>query len=117
MPVVVAAVAVFVERKVPTRTELVALLLLTAGVIVSIFEGKASGNTLGISLSITGAHCTLGQGLISQRHWPVIWFRPGSPGQQPGCSWPVIWSRNTTPVTHHGALTGGLQSCRVARGP
>ncbi|BDA45945.1 probable sugar phosphate/phosphate translocator At1g12500 [Coccomyxa sp. Obi] len=57
MPVVVAAVAVFVERKVPTRTESVALLLLTAGVIVSIFEGKASGNTAGISLSITGVLC------------------------------------------------------------
>ncbi len=55
MPVVVAAVAVFVERKVPTRTELVALLMLTAGVIVSVFEGKAGGNTFGITLSITGA--------------------------------------------------------------
>ena len=59
MPVVVAAVAVFVERKVPTRTELVALLLLTAGVIVSVFEGKASGNTFGIAISITGAQAEI----------------------------------------------------------
>lgn len=54
MPVVVAAVAVFVEKKVPTRIELIALLTLTSGVIISVFEGKASGNTFGISLSITG---------------------------------------------------------------
>jgi drug/metabolite transporter (DMT)-like permease len=54
MPVVVAAVAVFVERKVPSRTEGAALLLLTAGVITAVFEGKAGGNSFGIGLSITG---------------------------------------------------------------
>ena len=54
MPVVVAAVAVFVERRVPSRMEAAALVLLTAGVIVAVFEGKASGNTFGIGLSITG---------------------------------------------------------------
>jgi drug/metabolite transporter (DMT)-like permease len=54
MPVVVAAVAVFVEKKVPSTVELVALVTLTVGVIISVFEGKASGNTFGISLSITG---------------------------------------------------------------
>ena len=54
MPVVVAAVAVFVERKVPSRMEGAALLLLTSGVIIAVFEGKASGNSLGICLSVTG---------------------------------------------------------------
>ena len=55
MPVVVAAVAVFVERKVPTKTEATALLLLVSGVIISVFEGQASGSSYGITLSITGA--------------------------------------------------------------
>ena len=54
MPVVTAAVAVFVERKVPTKTEAIALLLLVSGVIVSVFEGQASGSSYGITLSITG---------------------------------------------------------------
>ena len=54
MPVVTAAVAVFVERKVPTKTEAMALLLLVSGVIVSVFEGQASGSSYGITLSITG---------------------------------------------------------------
>lgn len=54
MPVVTAAVAVFVERKVPSKTEATALLLLVFGVIISVFEGKASGSSYGITLSITG---------------------------------------------------------------
>ena len=54
MPVVTAAVAVFVERKVPTKTEAMALLMLVSGVIVSVFEGQASGSSYGITLSITG---------------------------------------------------------------
>ena len=56
MPVVTAAVAVFVERKVPTRTEAMALLLLVSGVIVSVFEGQAGGSSYGITLSVTGKH-------------------------------------------------------------
>ena len=55
MPVVVAAVAVFVERRVPSRMEGAALLLLTSGVIIAVFEGKAGGNSFGVCLSITGA--------------------------------------------------------------
>ena len=54
MPVVTAAVAVFVERKVPSKTEATALLLLVSGVIISVFEGQASGSSYGITLSITG---------------------------------------------------------------
>ena len=54
MPVVTAAVAVFVERKVPTKMEAMALLMLVSGVIVSVFEGQASGSSYGITLSITG---------------------------------------------------------------
>ena len=56
MPVVTAAVAVFVERKVPSKTEVTALLLLVSGVIISVFEGQASGSSYGITLSITGKH-------------------------------------------------------------
>lgn len=58
MPVVTAAVAVFVERKVPSRAEVIALLLLVSGVIISVFEGQASGSRYGITLSITGKPCT-----------------------------------------------------------
>ena len=54
MPVVTAAVAGFVERKVPSKTEATALLLLVSGVIISVFEGQASGSSYGITLSITG---------------------------------------------------------------
>ena len=54
MPVVTAAVAVFVERKIPSKTEATALLLLVSGVIISVFEGQASGSSYGITLSITG---------------------------------------------------------------
>ncbi len=54
MPVVTAAVAIFVERKVPSKTEATALLLLVSGVIISVFEGQASGSSYGITLSITG---------------------------------------------------------------
>ena len=57
MPVVTAAVAVFVERKVPSRAEVIALLLLVSGVIISVFEGQASGSRYGITLSITGKPC------------------------------------------------------------
>lgn len=57
MPVVTAAVAVFVERKVPSKTEATALLLLVSGVIISVFEGQASGSSYGITLSITGKLC------------------------------------------------------------
>lgn len=57
MPVVTAAVAVFVERKVPSRAEVIALLLLVSGVIISVFEGQASGSSYGITLSITGKPC------------------------------------------------------------
>jgi len=54
MPVVTAAVAVFVERKVPSKTEATALLLLVSGVVISVFEGQASGSSYGITLSVTG---------------------------------------------------------------
>ncbi|KAK9807025.1 hypothetical protein WJX72_010960 [[Myrmecia] bisecta] len=60
LPVVTAAAAVLVERKVPTRGELLALLLLTCGVVVAIFEGQASGNGFGIALCVAGTLCSAG---------------------------------------------------------
>lgn len=45
----------FVESKVPTRHEVLALLLLTGGVCITIFEGNAMGNLSGLGLAIAGA--------------------------------------------------------------
>lgn len=55
LPVVTAAVAVMVEKKVPTREECGALVLLTLGVTVTVFEGKATGSGAGLMLCVAGA--------------------------------------------------------------
>ena len=54
MPVVTAAVAVLVEKKVPSREECGALILLTMGVTVTVFEGKATGSGAGLFLCVAG---------------------------------------------------------------
>ena len=67
MPVVTAAVAMFVERKVPSKTEATALLLLVSGVVISVFEGQASGSSYGISLSVTGKLNCLTDSIAAQQ--------------------------------------------------
>jgi hypothetical protein len=52
--VVTAAVAVLVEKKVPTRGECGALIMLTMGVTVTVFEGKATGSGAGLMLCVAG---------------------------------------------------------------
>ena len=47
-------VAIFVESKMPSRNEALALLLLTGGVCITIFEGNAMGNLTGLALAIAG---------------------------------------------------------------
>lgn len=54
LPVVTAIVAVFVESKKPSRNEALALMCLTGGVCITIFEGKAMGNLSGLALAIAG---------------------------------------------------------------
>ena len=54
---VTAAVAVLVEKKVPSREECGALVLLTMGVTVTVFEGKATGSGSGLMLCVLG-ECT-----------------------------------------------------------
>lgn len=54
LPVVTAAVAVLVEKKVPSREECGALILLTMGVTVTVFEGKATGSGAGLFLCVAG---------------------------------------------------------------
>ena len=54
LPVVTAAVAVLVEKKVPSREECGALVLLTLGVTVTVFEGKATGSGSGLMLCVLG---------------------------------------------------------------
>lgn len=101
MPVVTAAVAVFVERKVPSRAEVIALLLLVSGVIISVFEGQASGSSYGITLSITGKPCTQctflrpSRFMCAWRHPIMCWERACS------CSRHVLGS----PCSSHGPRT------------
>ena len=49
-----AIVAVFVESKRPTKNETWALVLLTLGVCVTVFEGNVPGNAVGLSLAVAG---------------------------------------------------------------
>ncbi len=58
LPVVTAAVAVLVEKKVPTRGECGALIMLTMGVTVTVFEGKATGSGAGLMLCVAGESCS-----------------------------------------------------------
>ena len=54
IPVITAALAVGIEKKMPTRFEGIGLVVLTGGVMVAVWEGS-SGSLYGISLCIAGA--------------------------------------------------------------
>ncbi|KAL0054475.1 hypothetical protein WJX82_009428 [Trebouxia sp. C0006] len=57
IPVCAAVSAVVIEKKVPSATEATALLVLTAGVMMAVFEGSVTGSTAGILLCICGTVC------------------------------------------------------------
>ena len=57
-----AIVAVFVESKRPTKNETWALVLLTLGVCVTVFEGNVPGNAVGLSLAVAGTVSASTQG-------------------------------------------------------
>lgn len=53
IPVITAGVGVFVESKIPTGPELSSLLLLTSGVVLSVWEGSITGNVTGIAIALS----------------------------------------------------------------
>ncbi|KAK9836954.1 hypothetical protein WJX81_002533 [Elliptochloris bilobata] len=57
IPVMTALVGVAIEKKVPTPFELLSLVILTAGVVLSVWEGSVSGSTVGIGLSLASVLC------------------------------------------------------------
>lgn len=57
IPVCTAILAIFIERKVPSREEAVGLVVLTAGVMVAVWEGTVSGSVTGLVLCCTGTVC------------------------------------------------------------
>ena len=61
--------AVLVEKKVPTRAECGALILLTMGVTVTVFEGKATGSSTGLMLCVAGRVFLL----CRQENWADNW--------------------------------------------
>jgi drug/metabolite transporter (DMT)-like permease len=48
---------VVIEKKVPSATEAAALLVLTVGVMMAVFEGSVTGSTAGILLCVCGTVC------------------------------------------------------------
>ena len=57
IPVCTAVLAVFIEKKTPTQEELTALIVLTLGVMVTVWEGSATGSITGIMLAIGATVC------------------------------------------------------------
>ena len=53
MPVAVAMLAAVIERKTPTLTEVAALTVLSAGVMLAVWEGSVTGSVTGVVLCIT----------------------------------------------------------------
>ena len=53
MPVAVAMLAAVIERKTPTPTEVAALTVLSAGVMLAVWEGSVTGSVTGVVLCIT----------------------------------------------------------------
>lgn len=66
IPVITALLAVVIERQVPTKAEGMGLLVLTSGVMLSVYEGSG-GTSRGIMICILGEACC--PGCLSE-HWP-----------------------------------------------
>ena len=56
-PVCTATLAVFIEKKVPTGEEAAGLILLTLGVMLTVWEGTVSGSVTGLLLCCAGTVC------------------------------------------------------------
>ncbi|DBA98259.1 hypothetical protein WJX77_011419 [Trebouxia sp. C0004] len=57
IPVCAAVSAVVIEKKIPSATEATALLVLTAGVMMAVFEGSVMGSNAGILFCVCGTVC------------------------------------------------------------
>lgn len=57
IPVCTAVMAIFIEHRVPSREEATGLVVLTAGVMVAVWEGSVSGSATGLLLCCTGTVC------------------------------------------------------------
>ncbi len=106
IPVVTALLAVAIEKKVPTRTEGVALMVLVSGVMVAVWEG-AAGSLRGILVCIAGelsSFCFPSSKLHGDKFLPFLsrdpscraFINPDLASWQEGCarsaSQRVIWS-------------------------
>lgn len=49
--------AISIEHKIPSREEAIGLIVLTAGVMVAVWEGSVSGSMTGMLLCCTGTVC------------------------------------------------------------
>ena len=52
-----ATLAVFIEKKVPTGEEAAALIVLTLGVMLAVWEGTVAGSATGLLLCCAGTVC------------------------------------------------------------
>ena len=57
MPVMTCALAVLIEHRVPSSAEALSLMLLSLGVMVSVWEGHVTGSTTSIMLCISSTVC------------------------------------------------------------
>jgi hypothetical protein len=64
--------------QVPTGFEVLSLVVLTAGVVLSIWEGSLSGSTTGISIAVTSTFCGAAMLNFSGKVWALsmhAWMR------------------------------------------
>ncbi|KAK9832050.1 hypothetical protein WJX81_002190 [Elliptochloris bilobata] len=57
LPVVTAVLAVFIDNRYPSRSEFVSLTVLSAGVMLAVWEGTVAGSPSGIMLCIAATLC------------------------------------------------------------
>ena len=57
IPVVTCGLSVLVEKKMPTREELTALIILTIGVMIAVWQGTVAGKPYAIFFAIMGTIC------------------------------------------------------------
>ncbi|CAL8471965.1 g11507 [Coccomyxa elongata] len=57
IPIVTAFVGIMIEKTVPTGFEVLSLVILTVGVVLSIWEGSISGSTMGMSIAVASTFC------------------------------------------------------------
>ena len=57
IPVVTCTLAIIVEGKIPTRQEATALIILTSGVMMAVWQGSVTGKPYAIALCVVGTIC------------------------------------------------------------